>query len=849
MIPALRSLGGDLRAAFRVLRKSPGFAAVHVGLLAAAVLVLTLSFTVYEVFFLRKAAVAAPEQIYRLVHHIPNVGWRSDKSRQALEAIAQTPVVSGYAGYSDFNDLAISDAAGPDARGPVQVRAQAVSPGFFEVLGVKLHAGRGLAPSDSGLDGDVPIVLSYRFWQRHFGGDPGAVGRSVLIGKAPARIVGITERAFQGFTLDTSADLRFPGAALDRVYPELRMTLPDFANSYEHVLRLQPGVDPQAAQAGILAAYFPAEEEVRRQSPGFDPKSWEVYKQSAFALEPAAVGDSRFRDRNSQTLIAFVAAGGLMLLLVAANLGGLWLARAARRENEIAVRLALGASRLQILRQSFGEALLLGIAASIAAIALTWQAAPLLPRILPPIRDFGWGSVQPIAADFTPNALVLAVAVLAALAGTFLLAIAPSLGVWGMEPVRALRRVRASQSWTGQRVVLCAQVAISTVIVLGALFAGATLRHLLAMNLGFELEQVATFDVKPILADYSGTQSYDLAMRSADRVAALPGVRGVAFGSGLLEGIGMVGTLYPTGHLAEPNERFNTSILSVSPGFFAVIGQAVLSGREFTPDDLERRPEQPVVINDLYAKRFFPGEDPVGKTISTPTMTASGTIEQGTVGVVGVVADAQMRSLRHDRPPIVYNLWAKPVPEPNGEDPGMAWKMYVRTEGDARSLFAPVREILRELAPAVPLTESSTLREQRDISAWVDALAATLGGAYSVFALLIAGIGIFSLMARMVAARTREIGIRMALGAQARDVVSLVTRQLSWVVVGGFIAGVAGAWALLQKAGNLFVGVSPTDPRIAFVGLLLILAMAAAAAWLPARRATHMQPVEALREE
>ena len=809
-------------------------------------LTLTLSFTIYDVFFLRREAVASPEQIYRISFQIPNVGWRSFVSKNALDAIERTSVVEGTAGFQDLNDLAIVDSAGT-----AQVRAQATTPEFFQVLGVKLFAGRALLASDDGNASEVPVVLSYRFWRQRYLGDPAVVGRSATLRNVPIRIVGISERAFQGFSLDSSADLRFPGTALPRFYPAINGRLPEYLYSYNHVLRLKPGVEPERARPEILAAYFAGEEEAWRQRPEFNPSNWEQQRNTSFVLEPAAVGESRFRDRNSQTLAALLAAAALMLLLVTSNLGGLWLARAIRRQAELAVRMAIGASRTRLVREMILEAFLLGSVTAGIVIGLTYAVSPFLPRLLPPVRDFGWGSLQPIAADFTPNLEVLSLTILGCFLATGLLVFSPGLALMRVNPIHALKRTRASRNWKGQQAFLVLQVALSTAIVVGALLSAATLRNLLGVNLGYSVDSVATFDVKPVVAGYSGTESYELAYRTAERVRALPGVRHVAFGNGLLEGIGMVTTVYPTGQMITTSGRFNTSALQVSPGFFSAIGQRLLAGREFSSEDARPSSVEPVIVNDLYAKRYFGSADPLGRTIGyTPLDKPAG----AEMLIVGVVADAQFRSLRHEKPPIIYSVWNRPNEE-SAQNLGIAWKMYVSTGegqssgGEPAALFEPVRQIVRELAPNVPVSEATTLREQRDVSLWTDRLATGMAGGLALLAFMIAGLGIFSLLAQMVAARTREIGIRMALGAEAARVISLIVNQIVWVVAGGFLLGGGAALLILPRANELFIGVSAQDPRVFALALLLVLAMAALASAVPAWRASSLQPTTALRED
>lgn len=835
------ALSSDLFQALQRVRRSPGLSLFHVGLLAAVVGVLLVAFNVYDVFFLRPAAVRHPERLYRLTYEVPNVGIRSALSRLALEAMADQPQVDGTTGFLEMFGLTLKDTVGV-----VPVRAEAVQANYFSLLGVRMATGRGLLPEEAQRSAEIPLVLSDRFWRQHFAGDLGVVGRRVSIRNQPARIVGVTERAFNGFSLDSGADLRFPSWAATLLFPSPDERFHPDTIALDNLIVLHPDADLRAAQDALIAAAFAGEEAAELREPGSTFADVQAQRRTGFVLESAAVGQSWFRDRNRQALNAFLAAAGLLFLLVAANLAGLWLARAVRRETEMSVRLALGAGRSRLVREFLAEALLLGTASAVLAVVFVQLAAPLLPSVLPPMREFGSSAVRPIAADFSATPQVLAVGVAACFLATLILALAPAVAVWRLRPMDALKRLRSAHGWKGQRVFLVAQVALSTALVVGALLSAYTLRTLSTMDLGFDYNSVAVFDVRPEAAGYTGSQTHRLSQDLRARVELLPGVRGVAFGSGLLEGIGMVSTFYPTGTTIVRTERMNTSVLTVSPDFFRVLGQRVLQGREFAASDERLRNPRPILVNETYAERFLAGKDPVGQTLGSANVGKPAGDEWQ---VVGVVADAQMRTLRHTRPPIVYNLAGHHPPEAGAPDPGYVLKLYVSTAGDPTAVFEPVRGIVKELAPEVPVTSSTTLREQREISLRTDQLVAGLGAGFTALAFLVAGLGIFSLLSLMVAARTKELGVRMAVGAQAVDICRLVLRQVLWIAVAGMALGIAVAMLWFPSADDLFRGVTGRDPWVLLTGAALVLAMALLAALVPVSRAVRLQPVSALRED
>jgi predicted permease len=831
----------NFRRLIQSVNRDPWMAILHVGLLSVVVALLSLAFNVFDVYFLRPAAVRFPERLVRPTFEIPNVGIRSYFSLPAIEAMANQPQVEGATGFIELFGLTVKDKAGIAA-----VRAEAVAANYYSLLGVRMVAGRGLTKEEAERTAEIPLVLSHSYWRQRYASDPAVVGERVTIRNQPARIVGVTERAFNGFTLDTGADVRFPVWAAALLYPGDAVDFGPHTVSLDTLILLRPGVAPESVQDALVAAAIAGEEEAARQRGENAVAPGEARRQSTYALAPAAVGQSWFRDRNGQALSAFLGAAAVLFILVTANLAGLWLARAVRREQEMSVRLALGAGRSRLIRELFAEALILGTASAAVAAGLTMELAPLLPVLLPPMREFGSIAVRPVAADFTASPFVLAVGVAACLLATLILALAPSLALLRLRPMDALRRLRIAHGWKGQRGFLVAQVALLTALVVGALLSAYTLRSLSAMDLGFDYGHVAVFDIHPEAVGYSGRQSEQLSRELRARVEELAGVEGVAFGSGLLEGIGMVATWYPTGKTITRSERMNTSMLNISPGFLQVIGQRVLDGREFQESDLALAARRPILVNQAYVERFFAGRNPIGRTIGSPDVGKPAGDE---MEVVGVVENAQMRTLRHARPPIVYTLWAPGQTKDGVPDPGFALKMYVRTGGDADGLLEPVRRAVSELAPEVPVTAASTLREQREISLRTDQLVAGLGMGFTVLAFAIAGLGIFSMLSLMVLARTKEIGVRMALGAKSANVMGLVLWQVLWIAGSGLALGLAAAAIWFPRADDLFRGVTGRDPLVLATGAALTLGMALLAALIPARRAVRLQPVTALREE
>jgi predicted permease len=799
----------DFRYALRTFRRNPAFAAVTIALIALGIGASGVVFCAFDALILRDLPVREPWRLFEVVQTLPQLGKRSDQGWDVYSALHDRSTLASDILAESYRDLALT---GP---GPAeQVRVHFVSPNYFSGLGVGAAIGRVLAPDDVSA-----VVLSYEFWKRRFAGDASALGKTLAIRGSRFTIVGVTPREFSGFSIDTTPDVRLPFAALKAAAGGDEKIEGSF---FDIAIRLRDGVSVAQASAetnSIWRSVMLAEAE---KTP-----DWRLEK--GIELEPLEHGFSRLRDRFANPLMFLGAAVGLLMLMVCANVAGLLLARAAQREPEIAMRVALGASRWRLIRQTLAESILLALFGCVLGIALTYGASPLLVRALPVVRDFT-GNSLPVALNVRPNARVLAWAVLASFGAAILFGLAPALRV------SKIRSNRVASGWKGRRALVIAQVALCTMLLAAAGLLVRTLENLEHTDPGFDRDHIVTFSINPALSGYTDAQTRAFKAALLERVRSLQGVRSAAVSAlGLMRGTGMKTTIARTGEKPNANDFLNSSLNFVSTDYFDAMGMRILSGRAFSAADALAGPPIPVVVNRAFALRFFPNEDPVGKTFGSGAPNA---IAKDSFVITGVVSDARYRSIRETVPPTIYQT-----------DRNQNLILHVRTEMRPETVIAPVREIVRSLDPAMPVIEARTLAQEVDATLWSERLVATLAAVFGGLAALLAAIGIYGLLAYAVAQRTREIGIRVALGAAPGRVLQLIGAQSALLVTIGVAVGSGIAYFALPLVKTLLYGVEPGDLGTFATGIVIVLAIATIATAVPAARALRVDPAIALRQD
>lgn len=823
-LPGLEATARDLSWATRTLRKSPAFTATVVVVLALAIGATTAIFSVVHDVLLEPLPLPEPDRLVALWESNAERGWehQSTTPLNLLDWRERATSFTGISGHGWVGGWALSGDGG--AARAERVSGVEVMGDFFSVLGVEPAFGPGLTADDHWAEGERRVMISHGLWHRRFGGDPAVVGRRIELNGVPYTVAGV---APAGFT--------YPGEDLDVWVPFVWyrsfLTQPwfRFAHFVRPVGRLAPGVSHQAAHREIAAIAARLGEELPETNAG--------YGAGLTPLKEWTVGDT------ARPLLVLFAAVALVLLVASANVAGLLLARSSARVQELTLRSALGASRGRIARQLLSESLLLAACGGIAGVALGIAGTRLLARHA--------AAVLPRAGEIGVDGAGLAFAAGLTLATGLLFGIAPALGLARTPSAEALKgaasRTAGSrrQSRSRQALVL-AEVALAVVLVAGA---GLTLRSfasLVRVDPGFDPEGLVTASFDLPNATYpEDEQAVAFGRRLLDPVQRLPGVEAAALASSLP----LQGSVWTADFIVEgrpPGEHgvdFQRRI--VSPGYFRTMGVPLLRGRPFLPSDDERgRPV--VVINQEVARLHFPGQDPIGQRIAFAREPDAESIWREVVGVVG---DEKIEGLAA---PGRMEIFVPHGQELYG-DPGLAWrnpKLVVRAAtGEPASLVPAVREVLRELDPDLPLYDVRTLEEMVADGAARERLLVLLLGLFAAVALVLSTVGLYGLVAYAVAQRRREIGIRLALGATAREVVGRIVGRSMVLVAGGLALGLAAALALSRTLESLLYEIRPTDPPTLAATAALLAAAALAATWLPAQRATAVDPLETLRVE
>ena len=833
----------DVRYALRTLRKSPGFAAVAVLTLALGIGATTAVFSVYDAILLRPLPVAEPDQLVVLNWYLGSAHVISSHDGFQLTDAATGRNLSGSFSYALFRawseqDSVFSSLFATYPLGRVNLRAEnqselaealLVTGDYFTGLGVRPGAGRLLTAADAAPGATPVAVISHAYWQRRFGGAPDVVGKGVFINGQAFEIVGVTPPEFYG-TVDFAGELDViaPLAQLPQLIREDEDRFNDGAYWWLGVLgRLKPGVTREQAAAALAGAF---NAEVDRLAG--DRK---LERRPELVVRSGRQGQAEFRRRNADTLLYSLGAVGLVLLIACANLTGLLLGRAGDRQQEIAVRLALGCGRLRLVRQLMTESMLLGVFGVAAGVAVAmWLKDALLAWL--PVSSI------PDTLQLPLDLRVLGFAAAAGMLTTLVAGLVPALHSTRVDVLPALREGAASvmggrlRHRLGAGIVIT-QLALSLVVlVAGGLFL-RTLHSVESVPVGFNPENILTFRLDGTLSGYEGTRLADAYDELTRRFQGIPGVRSVAHSRhGMLRG-GMSSTyINVPGYVPPEGAPSVTYLHRVGGDFFRTLEVPVLLGRVITPQDNENSPLV-AVVNEAFVRQFLGGQHALGFRFGF------GSKAPPEVEIVGVVADTKYAHLRDDPPPTAF------VSARQKLDSLRDVNFYLRASGDPGALAPAVRQMVRDFDASLPVFGLSTQIEVIRASADRERQSAYLSVAIAAVALALACVGLYGLMAQWVGRRMREMGIRMALGAGRASILGLVMRWALRLVAAGIIFGVAGAFAAARLIRSELFGVTPDDPLTYAAVCVILAAVALAACWVPARRATRVDPVVTLRYE
>ena len=707
-----------------------------------------------------------------------------------------------------------------------------VSGQYFALLGVQPLVGRLIAPADDSGAGNPVAVLGYDYWQTRLGGRPEILNQSVSVNGQPFTIVGVAPQGFNGLTLGDTPDVYVPMALKPLLTPGWNGT--DRFNDYWIYMfgRLQPGITRPRAETALNGTYKGMLEQQANELHFRNPKQKERFLQSHMSLLDGRQGNSGMRDDVRAPLVILLIATGLVLAIAMANAANLMLARSAERRRELAIRVALGARRGDIIAQLLTEALLLSAGGCLAGLALAYLTLKLLlaqmggemplsfltARLEWPVLLFGFGLSMLTGLLF--GLYPAWEAARHSLAGTLKDEAGQS------SSTRGVARVR--------RVLVCAQVMLSAVLLIPTGLFLKSLLNVLHVDLGLNTENVIGFGLNPRLNRYTDAESKALFERVDRELAALPGVRSVTDCLVPLIDDSNWGTdIVVKGYTGSEN---NSQLNQIGPGFFGKMGIPLIAGREFTESDSAAAPKV-AVVNEVFAKHFFDGKNPIGHTFSLRGSKNAVEIE-----IVGLVKNSRYSSVRREPPPLFFTPWAQ-------GDKVNYLNFYVRSSLPTGEMVQQIRRKMVQVDRNLPAMDLRTLDDTVRQNIRSDKLILQLAGTFAGLATLLAMLGLYGVMAHSVTRRTREIGIRIALGAAPGKIKAMVLRELAFILTAGLALGVGGAFALVKYIKSQLYGVNAYDAAVIAGAVLVLAGTAVAAGWFPARRAARVNPLDALRYE
>ena len=834
----LEILWQDLRYGLRTLGRNPGFAAIAALSLALGIGANTAIFSLMDSVLLKMLPVKNPEQLFFIEKAgvPPSSKPSSNLSHAFFERLrAQRETLAGVCefGYSQRVNVVVE--------GQAEVaQAQQVSGDFFATLGVNALLGRTLTEDDDKTPGGHPVaVISHNYWQGRFARDPAIVGKNIAVNGHPFTIIGVTTPDFFGVLVGESPDLWAPVMMYAQLNPG--RSIEQYLNNplLNVMARLGPEVSELQARAALTNLL--QQSLVAEGGSQLSPERRQALRQQSVALKPASRGLSRLREQFSEPLRILMAVVGLILLIACANVANLLLARATARQKEIAVRLALGAGRLRLIRQLLTESMLLAfIGGALGLLFASWGSGFLLAMV---------GSERnPVSLKLSLDLRVLGFTAAASLLAGVLFGLAPAWAATRVDLTPALKD-SARGSGGGARLgmgktLVVVQVALSLLLLIGAGLFARSLEKLRSLDAGLNRENVLLVSTDPRMIGYQGRQIADLYQRMLERIKTIPGVRYASLSrQGLLSQYGTISSVYAQGRAPRPEDNIFSQddrgipfYCGVGPEYFETAGMAILRGRGLTAQDDENAPRV-AVVNETFARYYFGDEDPIGRRFGRESS------DSGRIEIVGVVKDAKYNSLREPSPRTFY------IPYRQDSTSWRETTFQIRTATDPTNVIAAVRQAAREINANLPLFNIKTLATQVDESLAQERLIGAVSSFFSLLALLLAGIGLYGIMAYAVSQRTREVGVRMALGARRGAVLRMVLRQGMKLVLIGVGLGLAASLAVTRVIASQLFGVTATDP-VTFIGApALLLIVALLACYAPARRATKIDPLVALRCE
>ena len=829
----METLLQDLRYGMRMLLKQPGFALISVLTIALGIGANTAIFSVVNAVLLRPLPYQEPERLVKVLQSNTSPG------KSAMPSLWSYPRFEVLRDHNEsFSRIAVYCKRAFNLTGtedPEHLQTEFVSADYFPLLGIEAATGRTFLPEeDRTLAANAVAVVSFGFWQRRLGGDPDAVGKIIELDKHPLTIVGVLPRGFKGQS--GVADVWMPAMMAPALLSPQVLTQPRLYWA-EVIARLKPEVTKEQAQGEMNLLH----EQVEKLFPGPTGSRPSGSGKETFAL--VSLKDASVDPAIRSSFLILLAAVGFVLLIACANTAGLLLARAVARRKEFAVRLALGATRRRIISQLLTESVLLSLMGGGLGVLVAMWGVDLLKTFRPSDTAQFWTAYARTFDFFSigVDGPVLVFNFMLAVVTGLLFGLIPALQASRADVNEALKDSPSSPGAGVNRrlnvrsLLIVGEIALSLVLLAGAGLMINSLLRLNAIELGFEPKDVLTMRV------YARDAKIAFYEQLLERAARLPGVENAAVASNapLMGSAGMSPLEIEGRPEADEKEPGFVNIESIAPGYFSTLRIGLLRGRGFTEQD-RIGAKRVAIINRVAAERFFPDEDPIGKRIKIYFTPGYETSDQF-IEIVGIANDVKYGRIEELPEPDLYLSYLQPVDTPS--------LLIVRASGDRQSLVSALRREVAALDRNMPVYDVKTMAERASEVTSRTRFSAVLLGLFAGLALILSAIGIYGVMAYTVAQRTREIGIRMALGAQAEDVVRLVVGDAIVLTFAGLTLGLAAAYAATRLLVNQLYGVSTSDP-ITFAAIsVLVVGMALAACFIPARRATKVDPMVALRYE
>ncbi len=834
----MTSLLPDLRFSLRAIRRSPLFATVAILSLALGIGANTAIFTIMDQLMLRALPTKDPQQLVMLyqkgAHNGSNMGDR----------------MHSYPMYQDFQKKAapfsevlcrrlVAMSISVDNQ-TERVAAEMVSGNYFSMLGVKPAIGRVFSSTedDRVYRGHPVVVLSYDYWVSRFNRDPHVVGKKVLINNYPFNIVGVSAQGFNGIDPALAPSLRVPILMKPVVVPEWEwVEMSDRRTRWVQVFaRLKPGYTAESAQAPMQGLFH----QIREYETTLPvANKWTKYQRNEFLrgslhVEAAATGYSQLRNSFSKALIVLMCMVGLVLLIACANVANLLIARAFARQKEIAVRLSIGASRGQLIRQLMVESLLLSFAGGAAGILLAMAMTRGLLALIPT-------ESSPLLIQPQPDLRILGFTLALTFITGIVFGLAPAVRASSPDLWTTLKEAVGSIAGGGslylRKGLVAAQVALSFLLLFGAGLFVRSLQNLRATDTGIrDAGNLITFQLSPALNGYDTPRTVHFYDELLNGLRSTPGVKAAALAAvPLLSGDEWDSTTFVEGYNAKDGENMQAFMNALSPGYFQAMGIPILEGRDFDRRDMKDE-SKVAIVNEKFAKHFFGDKSAIGHHLGRGGQQATAKFD---TEIIGVVADSLYEGPREGVRRQVF--------VPNYGKGGVAF--YVRAGLPTTTLYAAVRNEVRKLDSSMPVYALKTLGGQLDETLLTERLIALLSAGFGLLATLLAAIGLYGVMAFAVARRTREVGIRMALGAQPASVIWLIMQEVLVLLAIGLAVGIPCAFALGRYVSSQLYGITPYDPWIAAVSMAMMIVVASLAGFVPAQRASRIDPILALRYE